>query len=263
MPRAPKKSADASSQYRIKQVSAMTGVSRETIRFYINEGLLPHPAKTARNMGWYSDRHVELLRLIQRLRQDHFLPLKAIKTLVAGSSDEYEFTKAQTKVLSQIREKLELDSRKLTVSSSVAQVGQNLGLSPKELQELQEIGFAEQGVVTVSDIELAQLWVRMRDNGLNAERQFSPRDLVYLRDLVDAGIAQELHLFEKRIRTMSSDEAARLQGVIIPSLSRIFVILHERRLAHFIQRFVSRQADADAKSAAPRKSPRRSKAGSN
>ena len=48
----------------------------------VNEGLLPPPVKTAHNMGWYSEQHVETLKLIQRLQRERFLPLKAIKSLL-------------------------------------------------------------------------------------------------------------------------------------------------------------------------------------
>lgn len=233
----------------------MTGVSRETIRFYISEGLLPPPAKSAHNMGWYSQRHVELLKLIQQLRNEQFLPLKAIRTLVHGSQ-EFEFSEPQARVLAQLREKLRVEDPKLLASVTPGSIGLELGLSRQEQKELKQLSGAADDSTTASDVELSRLWIQLRENGINAERGFSPKDLFYLRDLVDNAVSEELHLFEHRIRSMSPDEASRLRNVVVPALSRIFMLLHERRLALFIERFLSRaQARATASPRKPRGKP--------
>ena len=77
-----KAEAPSGASYRIKELSDRSGFSRQTIRFYIAQGLLPEPIKTSHNMGWYSERHLELLLLIQKLQHERFLPLKAIKSLL-------------------------------------------------------------------------------------------------------------------------------------------------------------------------------------
>jgi AcrR family transcriptional regulator/predicted DNA-binding transcriptional regulator AlpA len=55
-----------------------TGMSRSAIHFYLREGLLPPPTKTATNRNVYTDAHVELVREIRRL-QDEGLRLSAVK----------------------------------------------------------------------------------------------------------------------------------------------------------------------------------------
>ena len=47
---------------KISGLEKATGVPRTTIHFYMREGLLPPPQKTGRSVGYYSDRHVDLLR---------------------------------------------------------------------------------------------------------------------------------------------------------------------------------------------------------
>ncbi len=231
--------------YRIKDVSELTGVSRETIRFYINEGLLPPPEKSARNMGWYTERHIELLHLIQKLQREQFLPLKAIKSLVHGSSD-FEFTAQQEGVLAQIRHQLSFGSRGLLPSEKPSAIARDLGLTRKELKEFSEIGLSLEKDATVSDIEVAELWTKLKKNGLSEDRGFSPKDLGYLVELVDLAVQQELRLFEKKIQMMSPDEGSRLSEIVIPTLSRVFAILHERRLGMFIQRYLEQRAETRA-----------------
>ena len=69
---------------RIGELAERTGVSRETIHFYLREGLLPRPRKAGRNMAFYEDTHVERLLLIKRLQNERFLPLARIKQLLSG-----------------------------------------------------------------------------------------------------------------------------------------------------------------------------------
>ena len=69
---------------RMAELSRRSGVSRETIHFYLREGLLPPPRKVGRNMAWYDDSHVETLALIKRLQHEKFLPLSVIKKVLRG-----------------------------------------------------------------------------------------------------------------------------------------------------------------------------------
>jgi AcrR family transcriptional regulator len=56
-----------------------TGVPRTSIHFYLREGLLPQPHKTAVNRSLYTEDHVELLQRIQEFKTDG-LSLAEIRT---------------------------------------------------------------------------------------------------------------------------------------------------------------------------------------
>jgi DNA-binding transcriptional MerR regulator len=58
-----------------------TGVRRSTIHFYLREGLLPAPQKTASSRALYSEEHVRLLRRIAELKASGH-PLAKIRTLL-------------------------------------------------------------------------------------------------------------------------------------------------------------------------------------
>jgi DNA-binding transcriptional MerR regulator len=77
------------SQYlRIGELADRAGVSVATIKFYIREGLLPPPpVKTGRTMGYYDEAYLERLLLIRKLRDEHFLPLRAIRLLLEERGD--------------------------------------------------------------------------------------------------------------------------------------------------------------------------------
>ncbi|MGB3808720.1 MAG: MerR family transcriptional regulator [Parvibaculum sp.] len=72
---------------KMKELERETGIGRETIRFYIREGLLPEPVRPKRNVASYGPSHVARLNLIKRLQQERFLPLSVIKTIVATEEE--------------------------------------------------------------------------------------------------------------------------------------------------------------------------------
>ena len=63
-----------------------TGVSRSAIHFYLREGLLPQPQKTAVNRSLYTEDHIALLRKIAELKQCG-RTLAEIKTAVRDDVD--------------------------------------------------------------------------------------------------------------------------------------------------------------------------------
>lgn len=56
--------------FTISGLERATGVSRSTIHFYVREGLLPQPQKTAASRALYGEEHVRLLRRISELKKD-------------------------------------------------------------------------------------------------------------------------------------------------------------------------------------------------
>lgn len=69
---------------KMKELEAATGIGRETIRYYIREGLLPEPVRPKRNVATYGREHVKRLNLIRRLQHERHLPLSVIKAIVAS-----------------------------------------------------------------------------------------------------------------------------------------------------------------------------------
>ncbi len=74
----------------MRELERVTGFPRATILFYIREGLLPEPQKTARNMAYYDRRFVDGLKLIREMRERHNLSLQQMKRMLqreAGGVD--------------------------------------------------------------------------------------------------------------------------------------------------------------------------------
>jgi len=74
---------------RIGDLAERSGVPIPTIKYYIREGLLPPPPlKTGRTMAYYDAEYLERLRLVRRLREEHFLPVRVIRAVLAERGAE-------------------------------------------------------------------------------------------------------------------------------------------------------------------------------
>lgn len=67
----------------MKALEKQTGMSRTSIQYYINEGLLPKPHKTARNMSYYDQRFVDGLKMIRLYREKYDLSIEQIRKIIS------------------------------------------------------------------------------------------------------------------------------------------------------------------------------------
>src|SRR5262245_10235319 len=88
----------------MKDLCRLTGLPRQAIHFYIEEGLVPEGRKTGRNMAYYGDEHLERIRLVRRLQHERFLPLKAIRAIVEERDDG--FSPVQRQMLADVKQRL-------------------------------------------------------------------------------------------------------------------------------------------------------------
>jgi DNA-binding transcriptional MerR regulator len=72
-------------QFSLAELTEAADVSVRTVRYYIQEGLLPPPV-TAGPRTHYTQGHLDRLRLITRMK-DAYLPLREIRRRLAGISD--------------------------------------------------------------------------------------------------------------------------------------------------------------------------------
>lgn len=90
-------------QMRVSELAAATGVSAPTIHFYVKEGLLPKPFKTGQTMAYYTDEHLEGLRMIKSLREAKY-SIAMIRQILAEKSAGGKPAQPQQKSVSTRRE---------------------------------------------------------------------------------------------------------------------------------------------------------------
>ena len=75
---------------KMSELATASGVSAGTIKHYLREGLLGEGGdvvRTSRNMAWYPPEFVERVRLIKRLQEERFMPLRLIREVLADGPE--------------------------------------------------------------------------------------------------------------------------------------------------------------------------------
>ena len=87
-------STAASAPLTLGELARAAEVPVGTVKYYLREGLLPQPVRTSRNMAYYPPDFVERIRLIKRLQEERFMPLRVIKDVL---DDDPERAAAQAR----------------------------------------------------------------------------------------------------------------------------------------------------------------------
>jgi DNA-binding transcriptional MerR regulator len=224
----------------MRDIVRETRLPRETIHFYLAEGLLPPPTKTGRNTALYSWEHVRRARLIKSIQEKHFLPLRAIRALLEDADDS-SLSAAQQVLIKELRVRLGPSTavqhpQRVLLRDLVNQHG----FSKKEIDE-----FRTGGVITVEgsggaasvtreDAELLHAWARLKAVGISPERGFMPRDLKFIEDAISQLVRREIEFFTERYASVGGDEAARVVTEAVPILNQIISIVHWRKIWSFL-----------------------------
>jgi len=75
---------------KMSELAERSGVSTATIKHYLREGLLgseDEVVRTSRNMAYYPPGFVERVRLIKRLQEERFMPLRVIRALIGADPE--------------------------------------------------------------------------------------------------------------------------------------------------------------------------------
>ncbi len=122
---------------RVSELARATGVSAQTIHYYLREGLLLPPTKTAPNMAYYDPGYVDDIRLIKELQEKRYLPLSVIRLVLDA--------KRQGKDVSQLQD------MRLSLDDLFRPLGPEEELSPMSLSEL--VAMTGVAATTLEDLE--------------------------------------------------------------------------------------------------------------
>ncbi len=224
---------------RMRDLEKAAGVSRETIRFYIREGLLPEPHRTSRNSALYADEHLARLLTIRRLKDERFLPLSVIRSLFAGGG-EADWLEPQMlpEIDHVLRQRLDADGERV----DLAAFSLSDGGDPDEVQDLIACGViavAPDGTVSPRDARILKLLDDGVRIGFNRERGYAATTAKRLADVMHELAQLELREFFARVaphvgELEAADMAERGVGLLNQLMAELFTrevlaILAERR----------------------------------
>ena len=184
---------------KMSELADASGVSAATIKHYLREGLLGGDddiVRTSRNMAYYPPEYVERVRLIKRLQEDRYMPLKVIR----GMMDSDPGRAAAL---------IELEDR---ILERAIAAGEGERVSAAEVRRRYEIPanvldrLAELGVLTptargydADDAAIIEAISRFRAGGYDEQLGFTVFDTLRYREALEPLVAEEVRTLLDRL----------------------------------------------------------------
>ncbi|MBC7507040.1 MAG: MerR family transcriptional regulator [Sandarakinorhabdus sp.] len=180
----------------MRELEKASGVGRETIRYYIREGLLPEPDRASRNSASYSDGHVARLRAIKRLQEERFLPLAVIRSLLdADDGDRWLAPAAFPMLDTLLAARLGAGgTARMPVDIVIDQLGSELRFID-EHAATGMISIDADGMITARDAAILATIKELGDIGFTEELGFTGEQMRIYLDFVEWVTTQEMRLF--------------------------------------------------------------------
>jgi DNA-binding transcriptional MerR regulator len=202
---------------KISELADASGVSAGTIKHYLREGLLgdgDEIVRTSRNMAWYPPEYVDRIRLIKRLQEQRFLPLRLIKELLADRPPRTP------------REAVGLPAN---VLDRLAELGV---LTPDEE------GYDPDDVAVVAAIE------RFRAGGYVESLGFTVYDTLRYRDALRPLVEKEVQVLLERLGDIDPERAAAIVRAGREPLRDLIGAMHSKMLLEELRRVTSARGGA-------------------
>jgi DNA-binding transcriptional MerR regulator len=196
---------------KMSELAEASGVSTGTIKHYLREGLLPEPVRTSRNMAYYPPDFVERIRLIKRLQEERFMPLKLIKGVLE-------------------------DAERPRIPR--AEVQQRFELPANVLDRLEEIGVVspDTGGYDADDVAVIEAIVRFRAGGFEEALGFTVYDTLRYREALEPLVREEVRVLLERLSGEDPDRAVEIIRAGRGPLRDLIGAMHSKLLHEELRR---------------------------
>jgi DNA-binding transcriptional MerR regulator len=196
---------------RMSELAEASGVSTGTIKHYLREGLLPEPVRTSRNMAYYPPDFVDRIRLIKRLQEERFLPLRLIKGVLE-------------------------DAERPRIPR--AEVTDRFALPANVLDRLEEIGVLspDAGGYDADDVAIIETIVRFRAGGYEEALGFTVYDTLRYREALAPLVREEVRVLLDRLKGEDPDRAVEIIRAGREPLRDLIGAMHSKMLHEELRR---------------------------
>jgi DNA-binding transcriptional MerR regulator len=227
--------------YKMADLSRLSGMPRQAIHFYIQQGLVPPGHKTGRNTARYGEVHVERIRVVKELQAERFMPLRAIRAVIDGQDDA--FTPAQRLLFAEVKQRLaatlardpEKDAR---VDAAVLLARH--GLDRKDLTELEAAkvisvhrGARGKRFVSADDAWAFELLGEVRRAGFTRKLGFDAKLFSIYEQAVSALVERETRVLAERLDKLPPDAVASMLEQAMPLVHQFFARFHAKKVRDF------------------------------
>lgn len=219
---------------KISQLVKQTGVPKETIHFYIREGLLRKPRKSGVNSAEYNETYVDQIQLIKDLRDNYYLPIPEIKKIIK----DFRKQSPSDQAVSQFHSRFFRPAERMFANEIKGREAfcQETGLGKKWLAKAEEWGvitpdILEDGEVVYSpdDVAVGKLMVNMDRLGFGPKDGFDPEDLRYIGEFVRKYVVDIVKkYYQNNLEKMTSKEYVERANQYHELISLFFYHLYRK-----------------------------------
>jgi len=222
---------------KMSELAERSGVSTGTIKHYLREGLLGDGEairRTSRNMAYYPPEFVDRIRLIKRLQEDRFMPLRLIREVVA---QEPERAARMLEIEDRILERAIEASDAGRVSR--ARVRETYDVPANVLARLEELGILTPNArgYDADDIQIIEAISRFRAGGYEETIGFTVYDTLRYRDALQPLVEEEVAVLLDRLAgKVEVDRAVEIISSGSQPLRELIGAMHSKLLLAALRR---------------------------
>ena len=225
----------ASGMLKMSELAERSGVSAGTIKHYLREGLLEGDVvKTSRNMSWYPPEFVDRVRLIKRLQEERYMPLRAIREVL---EDDPERAARLVELEDRILERA-LNAR-VEERVSAAEVRRRYEVPKNVLDRLAELGVLSPNSrgYDADDAAIIAAISRFRAGGYDEALGFTVFDTLRYREALEPLVTEEIRVLLDRLAgEVEPDRAAEIIASGAEPLRELIGAMHSKLLLAELRR---------------------------
>ena len=229
---------------KIRELVKRTGVPKETIHFYIREGLLRKPRKSNVNSAEYNESYVDQIQLIKNLRDNFYLPIPQIKKIVK----DFRKQSPSDQAISQFYSRFFRPADRLFANEIESRDAfrQKTGLGKKWLAKAEEWGVItpevlEDGEVVYApdDVAIGKLMVDMDQLGFGPKDGHDPEDLRYIAEFVRKHVVDSFKkYYQNNLEKLTSKEYVEKASQFHEVISLFFYHLYRKFVREVTKRLL-------------------------
>lgn len=236
---------------KISQLVKRTGVPKETIHFYIREGLLRKPRKSSVNAAEYNEGYVDQIQLIKDLRDNYYLPIPEIKKIIKDFRKQSPSDQAISQFYSRFFRPADRLLAKEVVGEEAFREATGLGLKWLNRAEEWDVITPEirNGDVVYSpdDLAIGKLMVDMDHLGFGPKDGFDPEDLRHIAEFVKNFVVTAFKKYYlNNLETLTSKEYVERAGPYHEVISLFFYHLYRKFVREATRSLLETRENKDA-----------------
>jgi DNA-binding transcriptional MerR regulator len=222
---------------KMSELAERSGVSAGTIKHYLREGLLGSERdvlRTSRNMAYYPVQFVDRIRLIKRLQEERFMPLRVIRDMMADDPERAaRVIELEDRILERAIEAGETGRVSRSTVRGTYDVPRNV---LERLEELEVLTPGTRGY-DADDVAIIEAISRFRAGGYEEALGFTVYDTLRYREALAPLVEEEVRvLLDRLVDEVDVERAVQIVSSGAEPLRELIGAMHSKLLLAELRR---------------------------